>query len=122
MNSLRPWEVLDNHPNGLPVGGCQHPPNGGSSEMHDWGGVHKITGVHGPPQGGVENTLPPPNPTSPLVTQNPTDVTAHYNIDIGYYSLNSSRISCWFRGFVEPNQKMARQVEIFAFDNLICFG
>jgi len=44
--------VLNNHPNGLPVGGCQHPPNGGSSEMHDWGCVHKITGVHGPPQGG----------------------------------------------------------------------
>jgi len=25
--------------------------------MHDCGGVHKITGVLGPPQGGVKNTL-----------------------------------------------------------------
>jgi len=35
-----------------PGGGGSKPPNGGSSKMHDWGGVHKITGVHGPPQGG----------------------------------------------------------------------
>jgi len=35
------------------------PPNGGSSEMHDWGGVHKIllAGVHGPRKKGVEKSL-----------------------------------------------------------------
>jgi len=39
QNELPLGGVLNNHPNGLPVGWCQHPPNGGSSEMHDWGGV-----------------------------------------------------------------------------------
>jgi len=56
MNSL--WRVLNYHPNGLPVGGVNTPPpNRGSSERHDWRGVHKITGFMDPPGGGVENTL-----------------------------------------------------------------
>jgi len=55
MNSL--WGGVEQPSQRTPGGGCQHPPNGGSSEMHDWGGVHKITGVHGPLQGCVENTL-----------------------------------------------------------------
>jgi len=52
QNELPLGRLLNNHHNGLPVEGCQHPPNGGSSEMHDWGDVHNITGVHGLPQGG----------------------------------------------------------------------
>jgi len=52
MNSL--WGGVEQPSQRTPGGGCQ---NGGSSEMHDWGGVHQITGVHGPPQGGVENTV-----------------------------------------------------------------
>jgi len=39
-------------------GGCQHTPNGGSSEMHDWGGVcTKSRGFMDPRRGGVEKSL-----------------------------------------------------------------
>jgi len=50
MNSL--WGGVEQPSQWTPGGGVSTPPNGGSSEMHDWGCVHKITGVHGPPQGG----------------------------------------------------------------------
>jgi len=50
MNSL--WGGVEQPSQQTPGGGVSTPPNRGSSEIHDWGGVHKITGVHGPPQGG----------------------------------------------------------------------
>jgi len=37
--------------------GVNTPPMGVHLKCMIGGGVHKITGVHGPPQGGVENTL-----------------------------------------------------------------
>jgi len=79
------WSIIyfftvENTQNELPLGGSWtnipmdsrwggvNTPNGGSSEMHDWGGVHKITGFMDPRRGGVENTVQQNNGTvTPLL-------------------------------------------------------
>jgi len=55
MNSL--WGVLNNHPNGLPVEGCQHHPMGVYLKCMIGGVCTKSLGFMDPCRGGVENTL-----------------------------------------------------------------
>jgi len=55
------------------------PPNGGSSVMHYWGGgVHKIMGVHGPPQGVCRKHLAQVENTLTLLTVRPARQDAVY--------------------------------------------
>jgi len=50
MNSL--WGGVEQPSQRTPGGGCQHPSNGGSSEMHDWGGCAQNHGGSWIPAGG----------------------------------------------------------------------